>query len=436
MIDGMAVIQEVADRVPSTIGALSLFILHHILSIAVHFEASRVDFVCDRYFATSIKNAERLRRTGGAQQRHQRALSSNQKTPQQFRTFLQSSENKESLCLFLATHWSSLSNTELRGKSLYASLGDKCLRLTADTETTAINTIEVPELTSDHEEADTRLFLHSEHASASTNSVVIKSPDTDTFILGVSVAAQKQDGCKLYLCTGLGSTSSRLLDLNAVASRYGPCTMEALLGFHAFTGCDSTSSFKGKGKLKPLHLMMQSPRFLSTFKDLGQSWNLTSQQYRDLEVFVCSMYGQKTDSVDQARHGLFCLTGKCDFTLPPNRDSLVLHSQRANYQAAIWRRSLVARQYAPSPVGHGWKLSGSDDSPWLAVQWTSTTHTSSITELVKCGCTKDCSTKRCSCKSSELPCTQLCQCENCENKSTFSVEGSVVHESDTDSENE
>ena len=150
------------------------------------------------------------------------------------------------------------------------------------------------------------------------------------------------------------------------------------------------------------------------------------------------MYGQKSTSVDEACHGLFCLTGKGDFQLPPNRDSLVLHSQRANYQAAIWRRSLVARQAVPSPVGHGWKLCGSDDSTCLAVQWKSTTQSPSTTELVKCGCKKDCSTKRCRCKSADLPCTDLCQCEDCGNKAT--VEGcdlhEDVHDSDTDSEDE
>ena len=127
----------------------------------------------------------------------------------------------------------------------------------------------------------------------------------DTFILGVSVAAQKQDCCKMYICTGLGSSSSRLLDLNAVTRIYGSST---LLCFHSFTGCDSTSSFKGKGTLRPLHLMLQSHNFLSTFKELGQSWELTSHQYRDLEAFVCMMYGQKSTSVDEARYGMFCLT--------------------------------------------------------------------------------------------------------------------------------
>ena len=43
------------------------------------------------------------------------------------------------------------------------------------------------------------------------------------------------------------------------------------------------------------------------------------------------------------------------YQLPPYRDCLVKHAQRANYQAAIWRRCLEKDPKVPSPIGRGWK---------------------------------------------------------------------------------
>ena len=50
--------------------------------------------------------------------------------------------------------------------------------------------------------------------------------------------------------------------------------------------------------------------------------------------------------------------GEADSTqLPPCEDNLRMHSQRANYQAAIWRRSLLCAPNVPHPEDHGWIVS-------------------------------------------------------------------------------
>ena len=69
--------------------------------------------------------------------------------------------------------------------------------------------------------------------------------------------------CQLYLKTGTKSRK-RTIDSNAVAhcvnrninktDRDKDTFVKALLAFHYFTGCSSTSYFAGKGKLKPLFL--------------------------------------------------------------------------------------------------------------------------------------------------------------------------------------
>lgn len=49
----------------------------------------------------------------------------------------------------------------------------------------------VEDLTCDHEECDTRVFLHAEHQT-----VVIKSPDTDMAVIALSL--QPNLPCRLY----------------------------------------------------------------------------------------------------------------------------------------------------------------------------------------------------------------------------------------------
>ena len=408
-------IHKMADFVPQTFGELSVCILRQIMKLCCFLNASRVDFVCDRYCVMSIKDAERRRRAShiGTEQNLQRALSSNQKIPQQYRQILMSSQNKECLSAFLVTHWQTLAGEELCGRTMFATQGGVCHRLSVDVDNT-IQTEVVPDLGCDHLEADTRLLLHAQHASATHSSVVIKSPDTDVFLLCVVKANQVP--CPLYFSTGCGN-STRLLLANSVPEEYGPCTSEAILGLHAFTGCDSTSALKGKGKIKPFELVLQSSVFVDTFAGLGQEWEVTPQQLKQLEEFVCRLYGQKTTSVNEARHRISRLTCKSDHALPPNGDCLALHSKRANYQAAIWRRCLSSTISAPPPIGQGWKADPSSNPPSLTIEWmTAPPAPACFVQLVRCACKKNkCDSNRCSCKRADMPCTDLCQCSGCVN---------------------
>ncbi len=62
---------------------------------------------------------------------------------------------------------------------------------------------EVSSLQSNHEEADTRLLLHAKHATATYDRVIIKSPDTDVFIL--SIAMQHTIHKEVFFMTGTGN---------------------------------------------------------------------------------------------------------------------------------------------------------------------------------------------------------------------------------------
>ena len=110
----------------------------------------------------------------------------------------------------------------------------------------------------------------------------------------------------------------------------------ALLGLHAFTGCN-VSAFSGKGKAKPVKLMLKENWYITLFNSFGNEPSLSEAQQSGLQQFVCEMYGYKEDSTGVVRYKLHSarqrrLEAKC---LPSCSDSLSLHANRACYQAYI-----------------------------------------------------------------------------------------------------
>ena len=65
---------------------------------------------------------------------------------------------------------------------------------------------------------------------------------------------------------------------------------EALLGLHAFTGCDTTSTFRGHGKVKAFRLMLKHD-FVSIYKSMGQSWEVSQELFEKLQVFIWQTFG-------------------------------------------------------------------------------------------------------------------------------------------------
>ena len=107
----------------------------------------------------------------------------------------------------------------------------------------------------------------------------------------------------------------------------------------------------GKGKLKALKVLSEKKFFVDAFNKLGQSWKLDHELAADIEKFVCKLYGHKVSSVNELRYKLYCSKNwkiKSE-VLPPCENPLKQHLLRANYQTAIWRRTLesnsISRPY-------------------------------------------------------------------------------------------
>ena len=97
-----------------------------------------------------------------------------------------SRRNKLELVDFLVQMSGSSTYAErLYGVQLFVCRRQLCSLLTSE-DASAVLVSSVPALTSDHEEADSRIFLHAKHASNGGFAyVVISSPDTDVAVIGI-----------------------------------------------------------------------------------------------------------------------------------------------------------------------------------------------------------------------------------------------------------
>ena len=101
--------------------------------------------------------------------------------------------------------------------------------------------------------------------------------------------------------------------------------------------------------------------------------------------FTCRLYGYTDVSVNNLRYKIYRASGGVisGEKLPPCFDSLNQHIKRANYQAAVWRRSLKCNPTIPHPVWRGW----SEVENGIDVAWNECSPASNeVLYLLLCGC--------------------------------------------------
>ena len=145
------------------------------------------------------------------------------------------------------------------------------------------------------------------------------------------IAFAKEIPASLYQKRGT-STRVRYMDIRKLRAVLGDKLSQALIAFHAFTGCDTVSAFAGRGKTGPLKQLKKDEVAIDTF-----AIDTTA-----MDGFTCRMYAAslKTCKVNILRHEMFLSkSGEIDSSTlppPPCEDSLKQHIQRANYQAGVW----------------------------------------------------------------------------------------------------
>ena len=199
----------------------------------------------------------------------------------QWRKFLAIKNNKTSLIKFIIKEWNNeeyIKKLDNIHKILYATCEENCFLFSA------VRCREVPKHNCLQEEADGRLLLHAAHAAeAGFENVVISSNGTDVLVLNIAFC----DTIKTNLYQRIGtSTRTQPVYIGEVASSLGSAVCTALLGLHAFTGCDSVSAFAGKGKVSAPKMLKSDKEFQQAFSNLGKDWELSNEMFEKIEQFT------------------------------------------------------------------------------------------------------------------------------------------------------
>ena len=288
-------------------------------------DTKRLDIVWDTYIPDSLKESTREKRGQGIR----RKVSSQAKLPGNWMDFLRDPLNKEELFTFLTNkieefNWPA-------DKAVYVTSGQAVSSLGSSSTMDSCN----------HEEADTRMVVHVQHAlEQGARSVLVRTVDTDVIVILAGVFHDLlviQPLADIWVAFGTGK-KYRFYHINNICKSLGEPKSRALPMFHAYSGCDTTSAFNGKGKKSAWRAWQAYDEVTETFVSLAkrpfQLLDVDSQQFQKLERLTVILYDKSSpvSSINQARKELFCRTNRQMEKLPPTQDALLQHIRRAVYQ--------------------------------------------------------------------------------------------------------
>lgn len=174
--DGNALLQDITG-LPDTFEELAEKILDGLPKV------ERLDFVTDTYKEDSIKSTERKR--GGSSETFL-ITGPRTKIPRDWKAFMCNSENKKQLIKLPMSEWEKDKFAhKLVVRRIFFSNEEQCVCISSN-DGESVSMVMERELFSSQEEADTRMVLHLLHAdreNAESKTLIIRSPDTDVFIL-------------------------------------------------------------------------------------------------------------------------------------------------------------------------------------------------------------------------------------------------------------
>ncbi len=144
----------------------------------------------------------------------------------------------------------------------------RCFRILTDVSGSVS---EVPELSSQHREADPKIAHHAVYAASGGSDVCVVADDTDVYVLLLFVSAE----CDGHLYFRQGTALSKDLityhSINA-PGRYSWCRRcTSLPAFHVLTGSDFTQPFFGRSKYRSFKKMRQNPETISLLSSLSSA---------------------------------------------------------------------------------------------------------------------------------------------------------------------
>ena len=150
-----------------------------------------------------------------------------------------------------------------------------------------------------HEEADSRMWLHANHAAHNGHqNIMIRTVDTDVVALSVYVAQTLGPEYELWVAFGTDK-HFRYLAAHSMAVGLGPMKAKVLPMFHALTGCDTVSSFVGHSIKTAWSTWNALPDLTDTLLTLSSSTSFIEEDViHIIERFVILMYDRTSTCHD------------------------------------------------------------------------------------------------------------------------------------------
>ncbi|CAB4016690.1 Hypothetical predicted protein [Paramuricea clavata] len=303
--DGMVIIQQTPSTSLETFGDISKYVLERITSVQHKF----VYFTTDQYREDSLKSCERKRRAPEGSIRIQ-ITRRDKKIPKQFKKFLDNGCNKVGLVRFFLEDWSDPERFKaiIAHRVLFITLEPRAYRL--EVKDDLVRSVPEENLFSNQEEADTKMFLCSQHAIQELfcGSICITTVDSDVGVL----ATYYKDVLPSNLFLQIGSKGKkRILDVSKMHESIGKDMSDALPALHALSGCDYTSPFFGIEKQKMYKVVKKSDNFNDVLASMGRSVNFEMEVFPIIQEIVSECYGVKNcQSINDARYRKFCTKAK------------------------------------------------------------------------------------------------------------------------------
>ena len=392
IIDGQALIYSLGkSKNCSTFGELANRFIDSVLYQGRSYD--RIDIVFDRYRVNSIKESTRIRRTQNQKPIIKSDINGSVKIPTNWSGYMASPENKSEYSDFLSNQLT----LRTYKKEIVTSGGFK-----DELKVWSSMIIDHSQLSSNQEEADTRLILHA--IACEKKCIVVSSRDTDVLVLLVS-HFHRINCNELWMSTGT-QKNPRYIPVHDLAKSMSQSLLDALIPFHTITGCDTTSFIAQHSKSTIWKTLESEPITNSLLINKLGDDTLEESDYKNVEKFFCVLYGMPLlDDINQVRYHLFLKKSNQE-ALPPTKNALYHHIKRAHYQSHIWKRAHIPISIVPEATEFGWEMI--DDQTLKPILMANEGITNDELKIISCNCKSDCKTNRCICRKKNLSCSLYC----------------------------
>ena len=220
----------------------------------------------------------------------------------------------------------------------------------------------------------------------------------------------------MYIYFGTGKNKC-VYDINDITLKHGRQVCRAIPFFHAFSGCDNTSSLFNQGKCKlwdKWHDFPDNESLTRFFSELSSNpLSITTDHMAILERFVLFVYYPNiSDNFDlniQRMHDFEFSTHNNFRHLPP-KSGLIEHVKRATYVAGWIFYQCLCDIALPEPERWGWTTDNGQYFPkWQDIE----NPVNPLVITITCTCVSAKCIK-CSCSKQTMQCITFCKCKrNC-----------------------